>query len=326
MTPTPRNNAAFTAHPPSRQLLRTAWESRHRGHRAPGTGLAPRPPHTRDGVAIAATTRWGHCWDLFCRCMPGTQLAPWAHLGHICPGHSQQTPHVANGTASTAHTQVTAPQGHGQHACVVPQPPRGHARPGMTGTAGTRWSRVGHGRASTARGGHSCLGTSLGPVRAWDTAPWGPLMCGYVVPGGPGCGGTATAMPRTGSPRIIPCAWAGTPGAPPICPPSPSRLSLAALRHLPAAGGRREGPGGSEAAARFLGGGGGRGPGSGVHGKGRGTPGGRGRSQDGPGQGVPGRARQYRLCRAVPGWAELCRAVPSCAGLCQAVPSCARLC
>lgn len=184
MTPTPRNNAAFTAHPPSRQLLRTAWESRHRGHRAPGTGLAPRPPHTRDGVAIAATTRWGHCWDLFCRCMPGTQLAPWAHLGHICPGHSQQTPHVANGTASTAHTQVTAPQGHGQHACVVPQPPRGHARPGMTGTAGTRWSRVGHGRASTARGGSrlpgdiagtsACVGHgSLGAAHVWLRCPWG---------------------------------------------------------------------------------------------------------------------------------------------------------
>lgn len=257
-----------------------------------------------------------------------------------CRGHSWHHGHIwgtsVRGTANKHHTWPTArpaPRTHRSRLLratastrVVPQPPRGHMSPGMTGTAGTRWSRVGHGRASTARGGHSCLGTSLGPVRAWDTAPWGPLMCGYVVPGGPGCGGTATAMPRTGSPRIIPCAWAGTPGAPPICPPSPSRLSLAALRHLPAAGGRREGPGGSEAAARFLGGGGGRGPGSGVHGKGRGTPGGRGRSQDGPGQGVPGRARQYRLCRAVPGWAELCRAVPSCAGLCRAVPSCARLC
>lgn len=167
------------------------------------------------------------------------------------------------------------------------------------------------------------------------------------VPGGPGWGGTATAMPRAGShrsPRIIPCAWAGTPGAPPICPPSPSRLSLAALRHLPAAGGWREGPGGSKAAAHLLGGRGGAARVRAVACTGRAVGHGgswaqlrwavpRGTRLCHAVQTVPSCAR---LCQTVPGCAKLCQNVPSCTGLCQAVPnhaglcqavlSCARLC
>lgn len=173
-SPHPPPPASSSARPGRAGTVATAHRGQgwHHGHHTLGTGLPLLPPHVgvTAGTFFAAACR-GHSW----------------HHGHIW-GTS------VRGTANKHHTWPTArpaPRTHRSRLLratastrVVPQPPRGHMSPGMTGTAGTRWSRVGHGRASTARGGSrlpgdiagtsACVGHgSLGAAHVWLRCPWG---------------------------------------------------------------------------------------------------------------------------------------------------------
>lgn len=126
MTPTPRNNAAFTA-PPSRRLLCAAWENRHRAATVRGAGRG-----------WAATALRGHGWRR-------DVARPWWDRSHRSVGPRPVLPaHAGRGTASAA--------------CTCGSRLSGDAVSTGTSTARAPWGHQRH------TGDHTSLGTPPAPV------------------------------------------------------------------------------------------------------------------------------------------------------------------